>query len=223
MEIKHIKNLKSLDYSHLDQILRLAKRNNVELMNRPIKKSHAMFGLTSAWMLADIGLQLDPVTSKTLNSELLLTLTEDSRVIGFLTFTRAIDCPTACGINYICVDSKHRNQGIMKSMITKVKSEYTDISLACFPDLVEMYERLGFTMHEAHGAQVSMRIGDTYEMNKIKPGILAKHPDVMFESELLIREYGPKKAKKINEKFDAETLLINEKVVTFVQNRLVRN
>ena len=58
----------------------------------------------------------------------------------------------------------------MRSMIDRIKSKYTDIAIACFPELAEMYERIGFVMCEADGAQVAMRIGNVYEMNKILPG-----------------------------------------------------
>lgn len=219
MEILHISDLKSLQQSHQMEILRLARRNSLELMNRPIKPTHPMFGLTCAWMLSDIRLQLDPSTSQKLGSELIAVQNDESKIVGFLTFTRANNSPTACGINYVCVASKYRRQGLMRSMIDLVKSKYTDIALACFPELVGAYEKLGFVMCEAQGAQVAMRIGDAYEMNKIKPEILMNEQEVLFESDLLISKNGKKKSIKINEIFDAETKIISQRVESFVHNR----
>ncbi|MCW8037452.1 hypothetical protein NOX75_32940, partial [Pseudomonas aeruginosa] len=74
-------------------------------------------------------------------------------------------------------------------------------------------------MCEAQGAQVAMRIGDAYEMNKIKPEILMNEQEVIFESDLLISKNGKKKSIKINEIFDAETKTISQRVELFVQNR----
>lgn len=178
-----------------------------------------MFSLATAWMLADIRLQLDPVTSQTLKTEVIVATNDESKLVGFMTLTRANNSPTACGINYICVDSKYRNNGLMRAMIDIVKSKYSDIALACFPELVTMYEKLGFVMREAQGAQVSMRIGDAYVMNKIKPEIIFNEQDVVYESSLLIKENGRKKALKIDEMFDAETHRISQKTELFVQSR----
>lgn len=219
MNISHISDLKALQQSQQNEILRLAKRNSVQLMNRPIKTVHPMFGVTSAWMLSDIRLQLDPTKSKTLNSELIIIENDESKIVGFMTFTRATNSPSACGINYICVDSKYRNQGLMRSMIDLIKSKFTDIALACFPELVEMYERIGFVMYEADGAQVAMRIGNVYEMNKILPEILLKEQEVCFATDLMISKNGQKKALKINKIFDDETREISRRVEVFVQKR----
>lgn len=188
-------------------------------MNRPVEKTHPMFGVATAWMLADIRLQMDPFKSQILKTEVIVATSDESKLVGFMTFTRANNSPTACGINYICVDSKCRSNGLMRAMIDIVKSKYSDIALACFPELVMMYEKLGFVMCEAQGAQVSMRIGGAYIMNKIKPEIISNEQDVAFESSLLIKENGKKKALKIDEMFDAETYRISQKVELFVQSR----
>lgn len=57
MNISHITDLKTLQQFQQNALLRLAKRNSVQLMNRPIKPAHPMFGVISAWMLSDIRLQ----------------------------------------------------------------------------------------------------------------------------------------------------------------------
>lgn len=219
MNVLHISALKTLQESQKNAILRLAKRNSAELMNRPVKPTHAMFGITSAWVLADIEQQITPYLSIKLNSELILVTNQNSKVVAFLTFTRSVDSITACGLNYVCVDSKYRNQGLMSLMIDHLKSSYTDIALACFPNLVGMYEKLGFVMCEAVEAQVAMRIGKEHTMNKISKEMLMDHADVRHASQLLITKYGPKKAVQINEKFDAETKQISYKVEDLVRER----
>ncbi|WP_432780629.1 GNAT family N-acetyltransferase (plasmid) [Pseudomonas corrugata] len=219
MDLLHISDLRTLQQSHRNDILRLAKRNGAELINRPVKPNHAMFGITVAWMLADIDNQLAPYMSKKINSEVIIITTPESKAIGFLTFTRSINSPTACGLNYVCVDSKYRNQGLMRLMIDHLKSIYTDVALACFPGLVEMYEKLGFVMCEADGAQVAMRIGGENVMNTISQQMLMEHDNVRHATQLMIDKYGPKKAVKINDTFDEETKQISMSVKIFVRDR----
>jgi len=219
MDVLHISDLTKLQQSHKNDILRLVKRNSAELMNRPVKTTHAMFGITSAWVLADIDLQLTPYMSKQIGSEVILVTNENSKAIAFLTFTRSTDSSTACGLNYVCVDSKHRKQGLMRLMLDHLKSSYTDIALACFPSLIGMYEKHGFVMCEASEAQVAMRIGKEHTMNKFSQQLLMDHEAVKHASQLLISKYGPKKSISINELFDAETIQISHNIERFVQAR----
>lgn len=219
MNVLHICDLKTLEPSHKNDILRLAKRNSSQLINRPVKTNHPMFSLTSAWMLADIQLQLDPYTSSLIASELILVTDQESKVKGFLTYNRAYNSPTACGLNYVCVDAKHRNQGLMTLMLNRLKSNFSDIALACFPDLVEMYEKKGFVMCEASGAQIAMRIGSEHIMKKVSPQMLMEHSDFMHASHLFVTKHGEKKGIKINDAFDQETVLISNRVEAFVRAR----
>lgn len=219
MNILHIKDLTTLQQPHKNDILRLAKRNSAELMNRPVKPNHAMFGITSAWVVADIEQQITPFTSNQLDSELIYVTNDNSKAIAFLTFTRSVDSSTACGLNYVCVDSKHRKQGLMTLMIDHLKSNYTDIALCCFPSLVGIYEKLGFVMCEAVEAQVAMRIGTEHTMKKFTKQRLMDHADVKHASDLLATKFGQKKAIKINQIFDAETLQITYTVESFVRER----
>nr|WP_290467268.1 GNAT family N-acetyltransferase [Pseudomonas fluorescens] len=219
MNILNIQDLTTLQQSHKVDILRLAKRNSAELMNRPVKPNHPMFGVTSAWVMADIEQQITAFTATQLNSELILIIDTNSKAIAFLTYTLAIDSSTACGLNYVCVDSKYRKQGLMTLMIDHLKSRYTDIALCCFPSLVGVYEKLGFSMCEAVEAQVAMRIGKEHTMKKFHKQRLMDHADVKHASELLATKYGHKKAIKINQIFDAETIQITYNVEAFVRNR----
>lgn len=219
MNILHIHDLTTLKQSQKNDILRLAQRNSAELMNRPVKPNHPMFGLASAWMLADLEQQITAHSGKQLDCELILISDVNSKAIAFLTFTRANDSCTACGLNYVCVDSKYRKQGLMTLMIDYLKSNYTDIALCCFPSLVGMYEKLGFLMCEAAEAQVDMRIGKLHEMKKHPKAKLLESPDVKHATELLATKYGKKKAIKINDIFDAETIQITLKVEAFVRDR----
>jgi GNAT superfamily N-acetyltransferase len=219
MNVLQICDLKTLEPSHKKDILRLAKRNSPQLINRPVKSNHPMFGLTTAWMLADIELQLDPYTSSRTGSELILVTDHESKTTGFLTYNRAYDSTTACGLNYVCVDAKHRKQGLMTLMIDYLKSNFTEIALACFPDLVEMYEKQGFVMCEAAGSQIAMRIGSEYIMKKVSPQMLMDHSDFKHAAQLFITKYGEKKATKINNFFDEETVLLSKRVEAFVRYR----
>lgn len=219
MNLLHICNLNTLQESHKADILRLAKRNSAELMNRPVKANHPMFGLTSAWVLADIEQQVTAFSGTQLNSEVILINDAKSKAIAFLIFSQAIDSSTACSLNYVCVDSKHRKQGLMTLMVNHLKSIYSDIALCCFPELIGIYEKLGFIMCEADGAQVAMRIGNEHRMKKFPKQKLLDHADVKHATELLATKYGHKKALKINQIFDNETIQITSKVETFVRDR----
>ncbi|AZP73761.1 GNAT family N-acetyltransferase [Pseudomonas veronii] len=219
MEVVAIKNLKTLSHSQKEEILRMAERYSLDLVNRPISADHPMFGVVRAWMLTDIALQLDPAISLQINSEVVIAVNVASKVIGFMTLSRANDSATACGINYICVDSAHRNQGVMTAMIDSLKPRFTDIALSCFPTLVEAYEKIGFVMCESQGAQVAMRIGDSYNMNVIDPNYLNSQRAVSLEAQRLINELGPKRAVAINDEYDAETKRISKEVTAFVEKR----
>ncbi|BAN51475.1 MULTISPECIES: GNAT family N-acetyltransferase [Pseudomonadaceae] len=219
MEIVTIKNIKELGDSQKEEILRMAYRYSQDLVNRPISTTHPMFGVVRAWMLTDIQLQLDPAISLMINSELVIAVNSASTIIGFMTLTRANDSATACGINYICVDSAHRNQGIMTAMIASLKPRFTDIALSCFPKLVEAYEKIGFVMCEAQGSQVAMRIGGSYNMNVIDPNFLNRQSAVSQEAQRLISELGGDRAVAINDEYDAETKRISQEVAYFVEQR----
>lgn len=219
MEVVTIKNIKELGDSQKEEILRMAYRYSQDLVNRPISTTHPMFGVVRAWMLTDIQLQLDPAISLMINSELVIAVNAASTIIGFMTLTRANDSKTACGINYICVDSAHRNQGIMTAMIASLKPRFTDIALGCFPTLVEAYEKIGFVMCEAQGAQVTMRIGGSYNMNVIDPNFLNRQSAVSQEAQRLISELGGDRAVAINDEYDAETKRISQEVAYFVEQR----
>lgn len=212
MNILNIEDLTTLQQSHKTDILRLAKRNSAELMSRPVKPNHPMFGLTSAWLLADIEQQITAHSGKQLNCELILISDVNSKVIAFLTFTRDIDSSTACCLNHVCVDSKNRKRGLMTLMIDYLKSKYPDIALCYFPSLVGMYEKLSFLMCEAAEAQVAMQIGKQYEMKNFIKAKLLENTDIKHATELLATNYGHKKAIKINDLFDAETIKITLKV-----------
>ena len=219
MEVFSIKNIKELGGSQIEEILRMAERYSQDLVNRPISTTHPMFDVIRAWMLTDIRLQLDPAISLMINSEVVLTMNAESNVLGFMILTRAIDFPTACGINYICVDSDYRNQGLMTMMIASLKPRFSDIALSCFPKLVEAYEKIGFRMCEAQGAQVAMRIGDSYNMNVIDPHYLNRQGAVSLEAQRLISELGPERAVAINDEYDAQTKRISQEVASFVEQR----
>lgn len=219
MDVVTIKNLKTLGESQKKEILRMAESYSQDLVNRPINAAHPMFGVIRAWMLTDIQLQLDPAISLMINSEVVIAMNTASNILGFMILTRAIDSPTACGINYICVDSDYRNQGVMTMMIASLKSRFSDIALSCFPKLVEVYEKIGFVMCEAQGAQVAMRIGGSYNMNVIDPHYLNKQSAVSLEAQRLISELGPEQAVAINDEYDAETKRISQEVASFVEQR----
>jgi hypothetical protein len=107
----------------------------------------------------------------------------------------------------------------MTAMIDSLKPRFTDIALSCFPTLVEAYEKIGFVMCESQGAQVAMRIGDSYNMNVIDPNYLNSQRAVSLEAQRLINELGPKRAVAINDEYDAETKRISKEVTAFVEKR----
>jgi hypothetical protein len=82
MEVVAIKNLKTLSHSQKEEILRMAERYSLDLVNRPISADHPMFGVVRAWMLTDIALQLDPAISLQINSEVVIAVNVASKIIG---------------------------------------------------------------------------------------------------------------------------------------------
>lgn len=201
-------------------ILVLAKRYSKDLINRPVKTTHKMFPTLRAWMLADIETQISPQFISQLNTEVLLANNPEGKLVGFMVLTRANNSDTACGINYVCVDSDFRLQGIMRRMIDSLREDFTDIALCCFTGLVGAYEKLGFKIGNASEAQVAMRIGKSYNMNKVSPDVLSNHRDVWHAGRLLADKYGKKKAIAIEESYSEQNLIIYKKVEEFVDQRL---
>lgn len=211
------------NFTKIDQvrsILTLAYRNSHDLMKRETDVNHPMFALHRAVCLSELAIMMKEDFRERLGTGAVVA-TDQDRIVGFIIFTQANDCASACGANYICVDEHFRKQGVMRSMLDLLKSKYTHIALGCAIEKVPLYERLGFTIKGPQGAQVAMRIGDDYNMNMPTQAYIHSQPQVELEIRTLIQRFGNGVAK-IEADYEAATKRLHQDVAHYVAGRQVR-
>lgn len=60
----------------------------------------------------------------------------------------------------IVVDEVHRNKGLMRAMIDKMKSIFSGVTLTCSPSKADIYKRMGFTINGSYQTHLCMSLGN---------------------------------------------------------------
>ncbi|MDY0416674.1 GNAT family N-acetyltransferase [Enterobacter sp. 170198] len=60
----------------------------------------------------------------------------------------------------IVVDEVHRNKGLMRAMIDKMKSIFSGVALTCSPSKADIYKRMGFTISGSFQTHLCMSLGN---------------------------------------------------------------
>lgn len=147
--------------SDLEQALRLARANYVELINKYVKPHGPTSSLCIAQVETEVQAYLDDALTGCYQVRAGAVFAKDAAtgdVIGFSIYLGGI-IPTDCGLNYVVVDKRYRRQGIMKAMLDVVMKKFTFIGLSCNVDKVPYYESLGFRITGADMVQVAMSWG----------------------------------------------------------------
>lgn len=166
----------------IDQAVRLARSNYVELINKFVRPHGPTSGLCKVQVETEVKAYLEDVLYKNMGTDAGAIFVKDvgsGDVIGFAIYLSGID-PSDCGLNYMVVDKPHRRQGVMKAMIAEIRKTHSFIGLSCNIDKVPYYEALGFRVTGPELSQVNMSWG----VNK-------PHPDMKkigFEGSVTINK-----------------------------------
>lgn len=145
----------------IDQALRLARANYVELINKYIKPHGPTSSLCIAQVETEVGTYLEDARSACYGTGAGAVFARDAAtgaVIGFTIYLAGL-IPTDCGLNYIVVDTRYRRQGVMRAMLDLVMQKFSFIGMSCNVDKVPYYEALGFRITGADMMQVAMSWG----------------------------------------------------------------
>ncbi|WP_443497182.1 GNAT family N-acetyltransferase [Pseudomonas helleri] len=146
----------------LEQALRLARANYVELINKYVKPHGPTSSLCIAQVETEIQAYLNDALTGCYQVRAGAVFAKDAttdQVIGYTVYLGGAIPPTDCGLNYVVVDQRYRRQGIMKAMLNVVMKKFTFIGLSCNVDKVPYYESLGFRITGADMSQVAMSWG----------------------------------------------------------------
>ena len=91
-----------------------------------------------------------------------LIVTEDKyqNIIGYILFHKCINQLKDASIIQTVVSAKHRRQGLLRRMLNVLKEDCLSVSLSCFRNVVEIYERLGFRIVGQWQTQIGMLCGN---------------------------------------------------------------
>lgn len=146
----------------IDQALRLARANYVDLIHKHVKPHGPTSNLCITQVETEVEAYLDDALTGNSDLRTGAVFAKDEatgQVVGFTICLGGINPPTDCGLNYIVVDQRHRRQGIMKAMLNVVMQKFTFIGLSCNVDKVPYYESLGFRITGSELTQVDMSWG----------------------------------------------------------------
>lgn len=150
-----------LTESDIDQAIKLARANYVELINKFVKPHGPTSSLCIAQVEAEVREYLLDALSGCYGGFAEAVLARDharGNLVGFVIVLRGND-PEDCGISYTVVCASHRRQGILRKMLQRVQAQYSHIGLSCNVDKVPYYEALGFHITGSDCAQVAMCCG----------------------------------------------------------------
>ncbi|WP_064363760.1 GNAT family N-acetyltransferase [Pseudomonas sp. RIT-PI-o] len=145
----------------IDQAIKLARANYVELINKFVKPHGPTSSLCIAQVEAEVREYLLDALTGCYGGFAEVVLARDQargNLVGFLIVLRGND-PEDCGISYTVVCATHRRQGILREMLRRVQGQYSHIGLSCNVDKVPYYEALGFHITGSDCAQVAMCCG----------------------------------------------------------------
>lgn len=155
--------------NELEQAVRLASSNYVELINKFVRPYGPTSGLCKVQVETEVKAYLEDVLYKNMGTDAGAVFVKDigtGEVIGFSIYLSGLN-PTDCGLNYMVVDKRHRRQGIMKAMVDEIRKTHLFIGLSCNIDKVPYYEAIGFVVTGPELSQVAMSWG----VNKPHPSM----------------------------------------------------
>ncbi|WP_411961220.1 GNAT family N-acetyltransferase (plasmid) [Pseudomonas mandelii] len=145
----------------INQAIKLARANYVELINKFVKPHGPTSSLCIAQVEAEVREYLLDALTGCYGGFVEAVLARDQArgdLIGFTIVLRGNN-PEDCGISYTVVSATHRRQGILREMLKGVQARYSHIGLSCNVDKVPYYEALGFHITGSDCAQVAMCCG----------------------------------------------------------------
>lgn len=145
----------------IEQAIRLAGANYVELINKFVKPHGPTSSLCIAQVEAEVREYLSDALTACYGGFVEAVLAKDQTsgdLIGFTIVLRGND-PKDCGINYAVVSVTQRRQGILREMLKGIQARYNHIGLSCSVDKVPYYEALGFHITGPDLTQVAMCCG----------------------------------------------------------------
>lgn len=145
----------------IDQAIKLARANYVELINKLVKPQGPTSSLCIAQVEAEVGEYLQDALTGCHGGFVEAVLARDQPkgiLVGFIIVLRGNNSED-CGISYTVVSAAHRRQGILREMLKRVQIQYSHIALSCNVDKVPYYESLGFHITGPDSAQVAMCCG----------------------------------------------------------------
>lgn len=147
--------------SDLEQAVRLARANYVDLFNKYVKAHGPTSSLCMLQVETEVreylkdaltgchGLSVGAVFAKDQNT---------GEVIGFVICLTG-HIVTDCGLNYMVVDKRYRRQGVMRAMLGDIMNRFSFIGISCNVDKVPYYEALNFRVTGSDMVQVAMSWG----------------------------------------------------------------
>jgi GNAT superfamily N-acetyltransferase len=174
-----------------------------DLMKYKVGKNHPYYNLLRNWVVAEVNLQLG-LGPHNGHFRLAVALDDFGDVVAFATFTTSTSHPNACGINYIATSPGFRRQGLMRSLVELIRSNYSDVSLCCDLDLVPYYTPLGFYLTAPEGTQVSLSTAQsTAVMPMLSEEIILESPPIARIMDNLNKKYG-KRLKDVHKAYSTE-------------------
>lgn len=145
----------------INQAIKLARANYVELINKFVKPHGPTSSLCIAQVEAEVREYLLDALTGCYGGFVEAVLARDQArgdLIGFTIVLRGNN-PEDCGISYTVVSATHRRQGILRAMLKEVRARYSHIGLSCEIDKVPYYEALGFHITGSDCAHIAMYCG----------------------------------------------------------------
>ena len=142
------------------QILELIAENASDISMNVFDKNSGMFPYLQMREIIRTRLYLSRLGDAEPRATYLLTTTSaHNQTIGYILYHKAVGEPSDISIISTIVSSQFRNQGILKSMMNILKTEFNTISLSCFVDKVSIYQKLGFEIACQNQTQIGMYYG----------------------------------------------------------------
>lgn len=209
----------TFNQADLDQAVRLARANYIELINKFVRPHGPTRGLCQVQVETEVRAYLNDALYQDIGTDVGAVFAKNAQtgqVIGFTIFLSGLT-PTDCGLNYMVVDVSYRRQGVMKAMLAEIMKNHTFIGLSCNIDKVPYYEPLGFRITGVETVQVAMSWGvnkphgpmkvigfdGSVPINQAKdaflrhnaqgPSILAKIGQQQHDRNIVVRDYVSKR------------------------------
>ncbi|MDM8350886.1 GNAT family N-acetyltransferase [Pseudomonas sp. sp1636] len=124
---------------------------------------------------------------------ILAVLPETGEFLGFAICSPNLVQSDSTSITMIAVKESFRKKGVFREIVKYIQSKFSHVSLTCKPELVSLYEKIGFNASGVFQTHICMNHGNESGPGKlisVDDEYVMRHPSVMKEYKKLVEKIG---------------------------------